>query len=1082
MSEGWVILGAMKKSKQVITAKFRRQTLAQRGLVAELDPQLLTAEQQKVASLPIGSVALVVGCPAAGKSTALKAWFLQLARDHKPESIVAIAANRLAANKLRDELALAYQGATLGPMARSISSLAFSILRHDALERGAKLPELISGSEQDAMLEEILERVADDELEFPDFPEHIKKKTVLLSGFRNELRDLVSVAIERSIEPKDLHDLGVKHKKAEWVGASKLYEYYLRELSLDVHSNRFDPSSLLVEATRLLRAGIWPNQLLNVKQFLIDDAQELTPAAAAFIQALTENPSGDRAAVALFGDPDVATLAFRAADPEAMPKLAGGFATSLGRELHEIVLSPRESSHPAKISAAMSRITPRIPVAGAGKQRKGLLPTDQDLAADKSVKARVFTLQQEESAWIANQLRKLNLNKEVPFSEMAVVARSVDELEELEFALASESVPVRIVGAKSALKDEFGSAAYLKLLRVALQRPEIDFKLAVELLSSPIGRFDALTLRRLRRKLRSLERENAGERNSQLLLADLFSARGSALAIQTGEGKQAHKFLELYFDLIDLAAKPESTVEDLLWLAWSSSYPSKSWPGAALGTEEVSLQVARNLDSVVALFAAAARYVERNPNGNAAEFVEQQLNLRLPEDTLGSGSVSRDSVSLLTPAGLIGKQFKIVALAHMQEGIWPNLKPRSSLLGANMLDALAADQTTDVNAQQRTELPSELRMLYKAVGAATEKLLVSAIDTEEEQVSQFVRLIAGKNPVAREYTQTHYTLRGMVGHLRRKLIEEQSPEKRLKIAGQLALLAQEGIPGAHPQSWYGLLGASTTEPLAVLNAADDDPNQLVLHPSELENFIKCPLHWFINAHGGGDTSFKTRVGTLMHEVLETATKIDEQHFWDIVKSKWSSIEFDSDWQEAAEKRRVGKMIGKLLSYLQSFEADGGKVIGREVSFKFDIAGAKVRGKVDRIELYPDGTVVIADLKTSKYKVSADKVMANPQLGIYQLAALAEKFEGVPELAKNPALAGARLIEVGTKEKQIVAEQPALNSDEQLREAMIATIEGITEGMLMKDQVFVAQVGEHCSDPYGFGTCSLHLIDQVTYGN
>ncbi|MEN9343124.1 MAG: hypothetical protein RIR24_711 [Actinomycetota bacterium] len=1082
MSQGWVILGAMKKHKQVITAKFRRRTLAQLGLVAELDAQLLTAEQRKVAALPLGSVALVVGCPSSGKSTALKAWFLQLAREHKPESIVAIAANRQAASKLRDELALAYQGATLGPMARSLSSLAFSILRYDAIERGAKLPELISGSEQDAMLEEILERVVKDELDFPDFPEHIKKKTLLLTGFRNELRDLVSVAIERSLTPKDLHEFGVTHKKAEWVGASKLYEYYLRELSLDVHSNRFDPSSLLVEATLLLRKQVWPSQLLAVKQFLVDDAQELTPAASEFLQALSENPFGDRAAVALFGDPDVATLGFRAADPQAMSKLAGHFAGSLGRELHDIVLAPRQSSHPAKISAAMSRITPRIPVAGAGQQRKGLAKNDDELTADKSVKARVFTLQHEESAWIANQLRKLHLNKEVPFADMAVVARSVDELEELEFALASESVPVRIVGAKSALKDEFGSAAYLKLLQVVLTRPEIDFKLAVELLSSPIGRFDALTLRRLRRKLRALERENSGERNSQLLLADLFSARGSAAGIQTGEGKQAHKFLELYFDLIDEAAKPDSTVEDLLWIAWSSSYPSKSWPSAALGAEEVSLQVARNLDSVVALFAAAARYVERNPNGNAAEFVEQQLNLRLPEDTLGSGSAANDSVSLLTPAGLIGKQFRIVALAHMQEGIWPNLKPRSSLLGANVLDALAAGEEVDVNGQQRSELPSELRMLYKAVGAATEKLLVSAIDTEEEQVSQFVRLIAGQNPVVQEYTQSHYTLRGMVGYLRRKLIEEQSQEQRLAIAGQLALLAQEGIPGAHPQSWYGLLGPSTSEPLAVLNAADDDPNQLVLHPSELENFMKCPLHWFINAHGGGDTSFKTRVGTLMHEVLETATKIDEKHFWQIVESKWSSIEFDSDWQEAAEKRRVGKMIGKLLSYLQSFEADGGKVVGREVSFKFDIAGAKVRGKVDRIELYPDGTVVIADLKTSKYKVSAEKVNANPQLGIYQLAALAEKFEDVPPLAKDPALAGARLIEVGTKEKQIVAEQPSLKTDEELRKSMIATIEGITEGMLMKNQVFVAQVGEHCNDPYGFGTCSLHLIDQVTYGN
>jgi RecB family exonuclease len=369
-------------------------------------------------------------------------------------------------------------------------------------------------------------------------------------------------------------------------------------------------------------------------------------------------------------------------------------------------------------------------------------------------------------------------------------------------------------------------------------------------------------------------------------------------------------------------------------------------------------------------------------------------------------------------------------------------------------------------------------MLYKAVGAATEKLLVTAIDTEEEQASQFVRLLAGQAVEAREYTKPRYTLRGLVGRLRRDLIQAQSEHARLEIAGHLARLANAGVPGAHPDSWYGLVAPSTTEPLAVLNAEDGDRNQLILHPSELENFIKCPLHWFINSHGGGDTSFKTRVGTLMHEVLETATVNDAEHFWKIVDSKWADLEFDSDWQEAAERRRVGKMIGKLLSYLQSFEVEGDKVIGKEVPFKFDIAGAKVRGTVDRIELYPDGTVVIADLKTSKYKVAADKVNSNAQLGIYQLAALAEKFEDIPQLAANPNLAGARLIEVGTKEKQIVAAQPSLQTDEALRAEMIATI----EAMLMKDQVFVAKVGEHCTDPYGFGTCSLHLIDQVTYGN
>ena len=1079
MSEGWVILGAMKKSKQVITAKFRKHSLADRGLTVELAAENLTAKQAEIAALPMGSVALAVGSPSSGKTTALKALFLALARADKPESVVAIAANRFAANKLRDELALAYHGATLGPLSRTLSSLAFSILRFEAIERGNKLPELISGSEQDAMLEDLIDRVIAGELEFPEFPKHINKNVLGLTGFRNELRDLVSVAIEHSVSPERLSEVGRAHDKVEWLGAAKLYEYYLRELSLEVHAHRFDPSSLLVEAAKLLRAGIWPGQLAEVKEFLIDDAQELTPAATDFILALTEGPT--RAGVVLFGDPDAATMGFRAGDPEAMSRLVEKIAAASARKVVNITLEPRADSHADAIAAAMRRITPRINVALAGEQRKGV-GSNEVVQGDKSLKARVFTLQQEETAFIANQLRKLHLNKGVRFGDMAVVARSVEELEELEFALAAESVPVRIVGAKSALRDEFASAAYLKLLQVVLSRPAIDFALATELLASPIGGFDALSLRRLRRTLRSQELNAGGDRNSQQLLADLFLARGSAAALETGDGKRAKKFIELFFDLIDESERQDATVEDLLWMAWSNSSPSKTWPNASLGAEEIALQVGRNLDSIVALFAAASRYVERNPNGNAAEFVEQQLGLRLPEDTLGTSSNSANTVSLLTPAGLIGRQFKIVALAHMQEGIWPNLKPRSSLLGATTFDALMRDPGFDIKTQQRSELPSELRMLYKAVGVATEKLIVTAIDTEEEQASQFVRLLAGQTVEAREYTKPRYTLRGLVGRLRRDLIQAQSEQTRLEIASHLARLANAGVPGAHPDSWYGLVAPSTTEPLAVLNAEDGDPNQLILHPSELENFIKCPLHWFINSHGGGDTSFKTRVGTLMHEVLETATVNDAEHFWKIVDSKWADLEFDSDWQEAAERRRVGKMIGKLLSYLQSFEVEGDKVIGKEVPFKFDIAGAKVRGTVDRIELYPDGTVVIADLKTSKYKVAADKVNSNAQIGIYQLAALAEKFEDIPQLAANPNLAGARLIEVGTKEKQIVAAQPSLQTDEALRAEMIATIESITEGMLMKDQVFVAKVGEHCTDPYGFGTCSLHLIDQVTYGN
>ena len=1056
----------MKKSGAPITAQFRRHALADDTLSLEL-----SAGQAEVASLSLGSVALAVGWPGSGKTTALKALFLNLAKLHKPEDILVIAANRHAASKLRDELALSYQGATLGPLARSLSSLAFGIIRHHAIETGSKLPELVTGAEQDAILETILQRVVKGELQISPLPRTISKNSLGLNGFRAELRDLLAVVIEHSISPDDLRKLAEAKKRPEWLVSADLYQHYLTELAITPH--RYDPSALLVEASNLLQKFEWPAQLEGVKQILLDDAQELTPAASALIRTLTSRGAG----LVMFGDPDVTTLGFRAADPEMMHELGASIAGE--RKFEQIYIYPAHATHPAGIAEAISRITPRIPVAKAGPQRKGITPP-AGIADDKSVHARVFTLQQEESAWLANQLRFTHLEEGVAWQDMAVVARSVDELEELENALAAESVPVRIIGARTALRDEFGSASYLKLLKQVLSDSPISYDTAIDLFTSPISGFDAITLRRLRRSLRAQEVMAGGIRTSQDLLAELFMAPGSAATIDTVEGKRAQKLVELFFELRELAAQPETTVEDLLWHAWSNSAPSKTWPKLAVGVDEVALQVARNLDSVVALFGAAARYVERNPLGTAIEFIEQQLSLKLPEDTLGFSANAQHSVSLLTPAGLIGRRFKVLALAHMQEGIWPNLRPRSSLLGAQVLGLLAQNPSADLSAQQRSELPSELRMLYKAIGATTEKLLVSAIDTEEEQVSQFVRAITGHDVTAEEYTQDRLTLRGLVGSLRRNLILAKTDGERMGIAIHLARLANEGVPGAHPDSWYGLVEPSTSEPLAELGVAADDPNRLVLHPSELENFLRCPLHWFISAHGGSDQNFKTRVGTLMHEVLETATDLDEKSFWKIIDSKWHTVEFDSDWQEAAERRRVGRMISKLLGYLTSFETSGGKVIGREVGFNLEVAGAHVRGTVDRIEIYPNGDIVIADLKTSKYAIKKD-VETNPQLGVYQLAAINERFENIPQLQTDPQLAGAVLLEVGTKEAQVVAKQESLKSNPELRAALEVQLAEITEGMLMKDQSFTANITEHCHAEHSFGSCSLHLIEQVSYG-
>ena len=657
MSEAWVILGAMKKSRGQQAAQFRKH-----GVVDNTDSLELSPGQQEIVDLGFDSIALAVGWPGSGKTTALKAHFLHLARMSNPEKLLVIAANRGAAAKLRDELAIAYQGASLGPMARTLSSIAFSILRHKALQAGERLPELVSGSEQDVILGEIIELIDAGKLALPNFPKHITPTVMGLSGFRNELRDLIAVAIEHSITPEALSKLGVEKKKPEWVGVAEIYGHYLAELAKPENSHRFDPSALLIEAAKVVRERIVPDQLKNqVKRILVDDAQELTPAAVDLLWALTEMGKG----LALFGDPDVSTLGFRAADPEAMHRFVEALAKQRGKPFVQVYIHPQHATHPTDIAEAITRITPRIPVAAAGPQRQGMKPA-ASVDAEPAISAQVFALQQEESGWLANQLRSMHLNEGIAFKDMAVVARSRDELEELENALAAESVPVRIVGAQSALRDEFGAVSYLHLAEQVLSEKPITPEKALALLAGPIGGFDAITLRRLRRELRKQELDGDGTRSSSDLIANLFSAPGSAATLP-GEGKRAARFIRLFFELREIAADETKTIEDLLWHAWVKSSPSKTWPELARGIEEVALQASRNLDSVVALFAAAARFVERNPSAPSTEFVEQQLAMALPEDSLSLATNLNHSVSLLTPSALIGKRFRVVALAHMQE-------------------------------------------------------------------------------------------------------------------------------------------------------------------------------------------------------------------------------------------------------------------------------------------------------------------------------------------------------------------------------------------------------------------------------
>jgi superfamily I DNA/RNA helicase/RecB family exonuclease len=1014
-------------------------------------------------------VTTIFASPGAGKTTQIIERFMAAVHSGtKPGEILVIAASREAANSLRDNLAIALQGATPGSLAKTISSFAYGVLRYTALAQGQSAPELISGSEQDQILEQIISAAQNNPAVDSQWPKHINAQVLSLSGFRAELRDLVTVCLEHAVTPEDLKQLGITHNKSEWVAAADMFDSYIKLVTGANFNNRFDPTLILRKAADELRALTeWPE---SIKLILVDDAQELTPAAANLLKVATSRG----AELVLIGDPDASTLGFRAADPRAMKNLAEEIAASHSVGVEEIFLQPSHAIRTPAISRVLASVSAQIDTARAGRQRKGLNPDKKLVEQDRAgLEVHLFTQPGAEAAWLARRLRELHLYDKIAWNQMAVVARSREALAKLALDLAHESVPIEIAGANGALRDEFGSKMLLQAADLILGNQSIDASVAIGLLTSPLCGLDSLGLRRVRRALRREELLSDGIRNSDELLAELFKSPGSATTIKSKEGRQVAKFLKNYFEAQKIATDKSNSIEDLLWHLWDSSGLAKSWQELSRGVGEVALQANRNLDAVVSLFAAANRFVERNPDGEAKVFITQQLAQILPEDTLALNNKSGSAVRLLTPSGLIGNRFQVVVLPQLIEGVWPNLRPRSSLLGATSLDALLSKRITDLSQPQKSELANELRMLHKAVGAASERLLITATETDDSQASQFFRLILGEIPAPTLHPGTRLTLRGMAATLRKQLLASENEVAAQSAALGLVRLANAKVPGANPETWYGLLEASTLEPLTELG------EKVVVRPSQLESFLKCPLHWFLNAHGASDSTFSANLGSLVHKALELGTEADEQSLWNLVESKWHTLSFESQWLEQAGSRKAKAMIANMVQYLRKFDAAGAQVIGRETNFEFQLGSALIRGQVDRIETYPDGQVMIVDLKTGGKVFTKDEAQNNPQLGLYQLAFENKAFEEQINLPENAFLGGAKLLLIGG-DKPTEREQLSLASSETLKNHFENLVETAAQGMSMTSKIFFANVGSHCSNENEYGSCQIHLTKAVSY--
>ncbi len=1012
--------------------------------------------QTAVVDLPDDASAVVIGAPGTGKTTTLVELVADrvLERGWSPNDIVAIAPNRASATRLRDRLALRLAVPTEGPMARTINSLAFEVVSFARRVADAPSPRLLTGGDQDRDIAQLLDGHRADETG-PRWPDPLDENVRALRGFRTELRETMMRATEYGVSPDQLRALAAQHDRPEWAAVADFQAEYLQVLG-ELRPDQLDAAELAAAATRSIDAGVLPESISRLRLVLVDDVQDATQSTVSVLRAL----AGQGVRIIAFGDPDVAVTSFRGGEAD----LVSRFGLAVGIDgLETLRLSHAHRQGPL-LAAFTGAVTSRIGTAQTvGHRNPEVTSRDSAGEADLVVTATASTSAR---LWatLALRLRKRHLLHGLAWGDIAVVVRSGAQVPEVARALALSDVPTRTVSGGIPLRDEAAVRSLLTVVDVGCGRSALTPQIATELLLGPFGGLDRLALRRLRLALRTEELAGGGSRSADELLVEALEAPGRLATIDHRAARAAAKLAE---SLAEVAAEARSgaSVEELLWLVWDRSGRADVWRTQALGSGILSVEANRSLDGILALFTAAKRFVEREPDSPASVFLEAVLDAEVPEDTLSPQSAA-DAVLVTTPIGVLGLEFDTVIVAGLQDGAWPNLRLRGSMLSPDLLAQAATGRPSSGIDARKAVLADELRMFALAISRAHREVIVAAVVNDDESASVFFSL----TPVGAEElpakVEPPLTLRGLVGRLRSRLTESAGTD--VPAAASLAFLAGLGIPGAGPDEWHGLREASTTGPLYL------DDEAVPVSPSKLGAFEESPIDWFIESVSGTQSSTAMGLGTIVHWAMETATDPDVETIWSAIESRWGELIFESPWLAEQQKRAARKLAAAVSEYLGDFAREKKVLVDAEGRFTLEVDRARVSGAIDRVELSPDGSIMIVDLKTGKPEVNQGVIDEFPQLAAYQLAYESGALDEALASITDHHSGGAKLVFVreGVRGKSYREGVQAPLSPEQL-EQFRERIRRASIGMALG-----VYSGSRIIDPFGLGDSAVRALHRV----
>ncbi|MDT0611728.1 ATP-dependent helicase [Streptomyces lancefieldiae] len=1091
-----------------------------------MDPPRLDAAQRAVVDHGTGPLLVLAG-PGTGKTTTLvESVADRIARGGDPERILVLTFSRKAAVELRDRMALR-MGAARAPRATTFHSFGYALVRaHQDSDLFVEPLRLLSGPEQDVTVRELLAGQVDLErlgLAHVRWPDELRA-CLTTRGFADEVRAVLARSRELGLGPDALGAFARRIGRPDWGAAAVFLAEYLDVLDLQ---GVLDYAELVHRAVLLARRPeVAAHLATQYDAVYVDEYQDTDPAQVRLLHAL----AGTGRTLVAFGDPDQSIYAFRGADVNGILDFPTAFPRADGRPAPvEVLRTSRRSG--AALLAATRLLTRRMPLTR--------LPADKvrahrELAPVRDggrVEVYTYPTSGTETDNIADILRRAHLEDGVPWGDMAVLVRAGSRtIPTVRRVLTAAGVPLDIDGDELPLRHEPAVAPLLTALRAvaeaeaaagersgadagtatktavdegitgttvgpssgegadpAVEACWLPTDTALTLLTSPLAGMDAADLRRLGRALREEERAagNPLPPPSDELLARAL-AEPERLAVHDPAYARGAQRLGALLRRARERLAGGGSAEEALWDLWEGTpWPTRLERSARRGGA-AGRNADRDLDAVCALFATAARAEERTGGRGALNFLEEIDAEDIAADTLTRRAVRPDAVRLMTAHRSKGLEWRLVVVAGVQEGLWPDLRRRGSLLEADRIgrDGLAEPLTPGAL------LAEERRLFYVAATRARERLVVTAVKAPADDGDQPSRFLTelGVEPVdVTGRPRRPLAVAALVAELRATTVDPRVSEPLREAAARrlarLAALADEDgrplVPSAHPYRWWGMW--DPTESKVPLRDRD---RPVTLSGSALDQLANtCALQWFLGREVKADApataaqGFGNVVHVLADEVASGHTPADLAVLMERLESVWNALAFDAPWKSAQEKANARVALERFLKW-HVMDRAGRTPVASEHDFDVTLEAGdyevRIRGQMDRVEADADGRAYVVDFKTGKQAPTSAEVARHPQLAVYQLAvregAVDEAFDGV-----RPEPGGAELVQLrqGAPKRDGGETLPKVQAQESLEGAAgewVGDLLATAAGKVL-DERFTPTAGQHCTHCAFRASCS-----------